>query len=175
MKTKMTKQEAQEFVKETKYIVFNEEESQRLQEKLFAIGCRWVDGTQKVTCTEYPFLYVSNKLEISYSEREEYEHFSEKPFIHKWAGDVMSIEITTEPKFDPTTLQPFDKVLARDSGDEEWRCDLFSHITKNSNYMFNNYMFHCVHSYYAYCIPYNDDTKHLLRTSDEAPAFYQID
>lgn len=33
-----------------------------------------------------------------------------------------------KPKFDPKTLQPFDKVLARDDNDREWITLLFSHI-----------------------------------------------
>lgn len=26
---------------------------------------------------------------------------------------------------------------------------------------------------YVYCIPYNDDTKHLVNTTDEAPEYYR--
>ena len=71
-------------------------------------------------------------------------------------------------KFDPKTLSPFDRVLARNHGSHRWTCDLFSDIIDG-----NECMYHCIGSYYRYCIPYNDDTKHLVDTKDEAPVFYR--
>ena len=73
-------------------------------------------------------------------------------------------------KFDPKTLQPFDKVLVRDSRSDKWRCQLFSHILKDDDYFCA-----CIYSSYRYgdCIPYNDDTKHLVGTTDEAPEYYR--
>lgn len=74
-----------------------------------------------------------------------------------------------KPKFDPKTFQPFDKVLVRDINSEKWKIQLFSHIIKNcfpSEY-------HCIGSCYNFCIPYNDDTKHLVETNEEAPEFYR--
>ena len=38
----------------------------------------------------------------------------------------------TENKFDPKTLNPFDKVLVRDSYDYNWVCDIFSNIIGDS-------------------------------------------
>lgn len=73
-----------------------------------------------------------------------------------------------KPKFDPKTLQPFDKVLIRDSKCEDWKCDIFSHIHNEGDYNFRTIV-----SYYAYCIPYNEETKHLVGTVDEAPEFYR--
>ena len=71
-------------------------------------------------------------------------------------------------KFDPKTLQPFDKVLAKDSSTSLWRIVLFSHMIKSR-------VFSCVcmHTNFMYCIPYNDETKHLVGTKDEAPDFYR--
>ena len=71
-------------------------------------------------------------------------------------------------KFDPKTLKPFDRVLARNHGSHRWACDLFSNIIGG-----DECMYHCVGSYYRYCIPYNDDTKHLVGTKEEAPVFYR--
>lgn len=66
-------------------------------------------------------------------------------------------------RFDPKTLKPFDKVIFKGHG--MWFCDLFSHIH-------NSYA--CVgETYYKCVIPYNDDTKHLIGTTDEAPDFYR--
>ena len=71
-------------------------------------------------------------------------------------------------RFDPKTLSPFDRVLARNHGSHRWTCDLFSDIIDG-----NECMYHCIGSYYRYCIPYNDDTKHLVGTKEEAPDFYR--
>ena len=71
-------------------------------------------------------------------------------------------------KFDPKTLQPFDKVLVNSNG--EWFCDFFSHYDDSVN------QFNCTCTGgcpYDYCIPYNDDTKHLVGTDNEAPEYYR--
>ena len=74
-----------------------------------------------------------------------------------------------KPKFDPNTLKPFDKVLVRDINSEKWKIQLFSHIIKDCF----PYEYHCIGSCYNFCIPYNDDTKHLLTTNEEVPEFYR--
>ena len=73
-------------------------------------------------------------------------------------------------KFDPKTLQPFDKVLVRDGYFKHWRCQLFSHIIEDEE----DYPYFCVYDSFKYCIPYNDDTKHLVGTPDDAPEFYRF-
>ena len=76
-------------------------------------------------------------------------------------------------RFDPKTLKPFDKVLVRDDCESEWQCDLFSHI--NDEPIYEPVLFHykCTGCSYRYCIPYNDETKHLVGTIDEAPEYYR--
>ena len=76
------------------------------------------------------------------------------------------------PKFDPKTLQPFDKVLVR-RGNENynvWFPDFVSDPPNNDN---NKTLCMCVGEDIAMVIPYNDDTKHLLGTTDEAPEYYR--
>lgn len=73
-----------------------------------------------------------------------------------------------KPKFDPKTLQPFDKVLVRDSDERWWRCALYSHTRENKEYKYMTMQYG-----YKCCIPYNDDTKHLVGTTDEAPEYYR--
>ena len=65
-------------------------------------------------------------------------------------------------KFDPKTLKPFDKVLVRDCEYHKWTCDLFSHMVDTLC------EFQCFD-----CIPYNNDTKHLVGTTEEAPEYYR--
>ena len=71
-------------------------------------------------------------------------------------------------RFDPKTLKPFDRVLTI-MANEEWSTHLFSHIKKiqsSTPYVCNGIGYKC-------CIPYNDDTKHLVGTKDEAPKYYR--
>ena len=80
-------------------------------------------------------------------------------------------KVKYEPKkerFDPKKLKAFDKVLVRNVSTDKWGCSLFSNINVGT---VNKY--HCVGLYYKYCIPYNDETKHLVGTKDEAPDFYK--
>lgn len=68
-----------------------------------------------------------------------------------------------KPKFDPKTLRPFDKVLVYLNG--IWDCDLFSYIKPD--------FCTCVSGSFDYCIPYNDDTEHLVGTTYKAPEYYR--
>ena len=75
-----------------------------------------------------------------------------------------------QPKFDPKTLEPFEKVLARDEENEYWSCTFFSRIRDEKR---NRYKYVTTNDCYIYCIPYNNDTKHLVGTKDEAPEYYR--
>ena len=75
---------------------------------------------------------------------------------------------TKQPKFNPKTFQPFDKVLARNDR-EDWSCMFFSHIVKDEE----TYPYACGYDMFTYCIPYNEETKHLVGTNEEAPEFYR--
>ena len=72
-------------------------------------------------------------------------------------------------KFDPNTLKPFDKVLVYDIYDicEGWACAFFSHIRESE------YPYSTSSGSFKVCIPYNDDTKHLIGTTEEAPEYYR--
>ena len=69
-------------------------------------------------------------------------------------------------RFDPKTLNAFDRIIVRDDS-ERWLCTIFSYIGEGC------YPYNTVSGNYAHCIPYNDDTKHLVGTTDEAPDFYR--
>ena len=74
-----------------------------------------------------------------------------------------------KPKFDPKTLKPFDKVLVRDSNTSTWRCTFYSHTREDGS----KWKYITGNSAYICCIPYNDDTKHLVGTRKEAPEYYR--
>ena len=71
-------------------------------------------------------------------------------------------------RFDPKILNPFDRVLVRDSRDEKWRCDFFSYIRDYAAFPYVS-----IATGYKFCIPYNDDTKHLVGTTEDAPEYYR--
>ena len=75
-------------------------------------------------------------------------------------------------KFDPKTLNAFDKVLVRLTKDCIWNATFFSHYDKEVNWGCYPFVTTSCKSYDR-CIPYNEDTKHLLGTSDEAPEYYR--
>lgn len=68
-------------------------------------------------------------------------------------------------KFDPKTLQPFDKVLIRNVDNGFWNAAFFSYIAGQ--------WVNCVGSGTAECIPYNEETKHLVGTKEDCPEFYK--
>ena len=71
-------------------------------------------------------------------------------------------------RFDPKTFQPFDKVIVRNCSNYIWNVDFYSCKYANAEYSYG-----CIGDAYRFCIPYNDDTKHLVGTIDEAPEFYK--
>lgn len=79
--------------------------------------------------------------------------------------------IKPKERFNPKTLQPFDKVLvrARSGNAYVWFADfIVTPIT-------DNYVRGCIMSNTDtdMVIPYNDDTKHLVGTNKEAPEYYR--
>lgn len=57
-------------------------------------------------------------------------------------------------------FKPFDKVLVRDYDDDPWRAMHYSHFN-------NEHQRHyCASSYWNQCIPYNENTAHLVGTNE---------
>ena len=73
-------------------------------------------------------------------------------------------------KFDPKTLKTFDKILIYSCG--RWEGSFFNRLLIQSTGKIGRVLTSCGSSE-TYCVPYNDDTKHLLGTKDEAPEFYR--
>lgn len=71
-------------------------------------------------------------------------------------------------KFDPKSLKPFDKVLVRQYYDIPWSADFYSYYDEVEGYVACTGEVH-----YDYCIPYNDDTKHLVGKLEDAPELYK--
>ena len=74
------------------------------------------------------------------------------------------------PKFDISSLKPYDKVLVRDTKEQVWVADLFSHVV---NRPLGGYTFACVGHYPSQCIPY-EGNEHLLGTTDDCDDFFNL-
>ena len=96
-------------------------------------------------------LLVPSKEQRDWSK---FERFWDKPKVEK---------------FDPKTLQPFDKVLVKDYETDIWTACLYSHTANN----LDDGWFVCDNTYWHYIIPYNDDTKHLIGTRKDCPKYYK--
>ena len=93
-------------------------------------------------------ILVPSKYQRDWSK---FERFWDKPKIER---------------FDPNTLQPFDKVLVRNRKTELWLTDMFTfHIDEP--------VAKCITGAYMQCIPYNEDTKHLLGTTNDCPEYFK--
>lgn len=78
-------------------------------------------------------------------------------------------ELVTD-KFDISTLKPFDKVLVRDTNEQVWVADFFSHKVEKQ---LGGYTFACVGHYPDQCIPF-EQNEHLRGTTDDCDEFYKV-
>ena len=68
-------------------------------------------------------------------------------------------------RFNPEEFKPFDKVLLRIDERDIWQPDFFGY--KDGNCIT------CVTYGNVKCIPYNEETKHLIGTSNDCPEYYK--
>ena len=74
----------------------------------------------------------------------------------RWDAEKKMI-VYLKPKVD---LKPFDKVVVRCSEADRWSIDFFSYKVHNGYICTGD-------AWFGYCLPYNDETAHLLGTTDE--------
>ena len=75
-------------------------------------------------------------------------------------------------RFNPEEFQPFDKILVRDGNGLVWVPSLFDRILKEPTDE-GSVVELIGEKIREMCIPYNDKTKHLLRTTDDCPDYYK--
>ena len=129
------------------------------------------DGRQvRIICVDYknnkPIIgLVKQKyedIEIAYNFKKDGSFCDQE-----WKLDLFFAPKKKE-HFDPKTLQSFDRVLVRSFKAYKWKCEHFSYFKEG-----NDYPCMCSSNSYAFCVPYNEDTKHLIGTNDEAPEYYR--
>ena len=88
---------------------------------------------------------------------------------YEWDDETKTLKKLVKHKFDPKTLRPFDKVLVKDDGDWIWRVDIIS-VPADYN---DNIPYLIGDNDFDWIIPYNEETKHLVGTHEEAPEYYR--
>ena len=76
-----------------------------------------------------------------------------------WDSEKKQI-VDLKPKW--ITPKPFDRVITRGDNNDIWTANIFSHMNSYGEYV----AIGCVGGYH-YCLPYNDETAHLVGTTDE--------
>lgn len=114
---------------------------------------------------------ASNRDDLRFATEEEkkklFDIIKEKGY--KWNAETKTLKELKKEKFDPKTLQPFDRVIVRDFDNQKWMACLFSHIENGAYHKFKTSSGLGWHQ----CIPFNNDTKHLVGKMDKAPEFYK--
>lgn len=150
----MTKKEAFEFLKETK--IFVDDNSEKLQKKLFEIGFKWSSGKQKIQHTDKPFLYINQSGGLTCGV--DIVAFSNS------TKKILKVQEILEIKIDDIKIhefKPFDKVLVRDDDELQWEIQLFSSYKPDKNYPYA-----CLNFNYKQCIHF-EGNEHLLWTTNK--------
>ena len=115
--------------------------------------------------------FSENNTEILTADGKLYEFFDGEcilfPSREQRSWSKFTAPWIKKERFDPKTLKAFDRVLVRNTKTEKWRCEHFSYFKEGDEYPYMTSIS------YALCVPYNDDTKHLVGTQDEPPEFYR--
>ena len=131
----------------------------KLVEPKFKVGDKIVNSLRKYMGALGPQGVISEITDNKYI-------FTDSSYIYISNQDSWELVSNKKPKFNPKTLKPFDKVLIWHCASECWSCEVFSHLT-------GKYTCNCIYGCYTRCMPYNDETKHLVGTADEAPEYYK--
>lgn len=105
-------------------------------------------------------IFKENIIEIRLATEEEKQQLFDalEKKSKAWDSEKKAI-VDLKPKCE---FKPFDKVLGRNEKDDVWEAELFSHYREESQYPFR-----CIGFSRKYCIPYNEDTAHLLGTTND--------
>jgi hypothetical protein len=93
-------------------------------------------------------------------ERKQFIEKVEGALKGKYNPETLQVE-PVKPEV-PFNLKPFDKVLVRDDPNQKWTVDMFSSYNREDN----DYPYICVGNHYCHCLPYNEQTAHLVGTKE---------
>lgn len=115
---------------------------------------------------EEPFIEDDGDIELrpaTDSEKQQlFESLAKENKV--WDAEKKQIVNLKPKKYE---FKPFDKVLCRNSKDDTWEADFFARITRKEIDYIQSGKYLCVGDLWMHCIPYNEQTAHLLGTTDE--------
>lgn len=143
--------------------IYGEVEFYKIVESSFYPIVLWTGNSLRPCVTKY------GMHSIDYENKGECTLFPSK-YQRDWSK--FTAPWYKKEKFDPKTLHPFDRVLARIDGGNAycWFADFVSTPTIEKYDLLP-----CIMSNKDanMIIPYNDETKHLVGTTEEAPEYYR--
>lgn len=161
-----------------------EEEKQKLFKAIKDNGYKWNEATKKLEKLIEPKFKVGDRVKhISAYTSGIVVKVDDKGYhIDYPKGEgVCYINFTLEKdyelapnKFDITTLKPFESmVLVRNSYNGFWQPTFWGiyEAEKANEHQYRNYL--TTKGFFRHCIPYNDDTKHLLGTTNDCDEYYK--
>ena len=111
-------------------------------------------------CGKYP-IYKDEIVEIRIANDSEkkqlFEALSKENKV--WNAEKKQV---VDLKIKWITPKPFDRVITRNAYDDIWTANIFSHMNSCGEYV----TIGCAGCYH-YCLPYNEETAHLIGTTDE--------
>lgn len=126
-------------------------------------GCFMFDTflTKDKVCYNSEYIYLPIRLATEEEKKQLFLALEKEG--KRWdAGKKMIIDLKPKVEF-----KPFDKVLCRNSKDDTWEADFFARLTRKEIDYTQSGKYLCVGDLWMYCIPYNEETAHLLGTTDE--------
>lgn len=109
---------------------------------------------EEVVCDTALYVKVSDKGRAMFIAN------AEKYYRGKYNSDTLRVE---QPVKFECPFKPFDKVLVRDNIDEKWLLSIFGCYEDEVD---KDYPYVCLNGRYCYCIPYTEQTAHLIGTTD---------
>lgn len=169
-------------LKEEDIVFATEEEKQKLFDAIKTNGYKWNAETKTLEKLVVPKFKVGDRIKHRLTGDVYRVLFI---LSNECGGGVYNVVTTNEigkiidieeqdnyellpNKFDPENLKPFDKLLCRMNNDDIWGISLFERYAPT-----NPYPFFCIQDCFSQCVPYNEETKHLLGTNNEAPEYYK--
>lgn len=126
-------------------------------------GCFMIDTflTKDKVCYNSEYIYLPIRLATEEEKKQLFSALEKEG--KRWDSDKKAI-VDLKPKVE---LKPFDKVLCRNSKDDTWEADFFARLTRKEIDYTQSDKYLCVGDLWMYCIPYNEETAHLLGTTDD--------
>ena len=111
-------------------------------------------------CGKYPISkdeIVEIRLATDSEKRQLFEALAKENKV--WNAEKKQV---VDLKIKWMALKPFDKVITRVDVNSIWTANIFSHVDQHGKYVTIGCVDGC-----PYCLPYNDETAHLIGTTDE--------